>query len=216
MLLVFHILFLDMPCLIYYIFTYLYHKRKYVYFELMCHNNGKFDWSLLAFFTNYNLYNHRHHHLINPKICTIFCNCLYFFLPYTIEKKSHVTFKNWLILHVLLLPLLLLSLCELTYKAVKLIMQDQVYFSKKKNQKKNCMRFSALKISIKTIPLTTILPPVLGLFLYVGSFVELHSVFISHIRHLLRRYKSCCMLKFTTFTHLPNTFSTPWIRPLLS
>jgi len=135
MLLVFHILFLDMPCLIYYIFTYLYHKRKYVYFELMCHNNGKFDWSLLAFFTNYNLYNHRHHHLINPKICTIFCNCLYFFLPYTIEKKSHVTFKNWLILHVLLLPLLLLSLCELTYKAVKLIMQDQVYFSKK-NQKK--------------------------------------------------------------------------------
>jgi len=167
------------------------------------------------FFTNYNLYNHRHHHLINPKICTIFCNCLYFFLPYTIEKKSHVTFKNWLILHVLLLPLLLLSLCELTYKAVKLIMQDQVYFSKKKT-KKNCMRFSALKISIKTIPLTTILPPVLGLFLYVGSFVELHSVFISHIRHLLRRYKSCCMLKFTTFTHLPNTFSTPWIRPLLS
>merc|ERR1712061_824404 len=50
MLLVFHTLFLDMPCLIYYIFTYLYHKRKYVYFELMCHNNGKFDWSLLAFF----------------------------------------------------------------------------------------------------------------------------------------------------------------------
>merc|ERR1712209_64903 len=81
--------FLDMPCLIYYIFTYLYHKRKYVYFELMCHNNGKFDWSLLAFFLQTITYI-----IIVIIICTIFCNCLYFFLPYTIEKKSHVTFKN--------------------------------------------------------------------------------------------------------------------------
>jgi len=152
-----------MPCLIYYIFTYLYHKRKYVYFELMCHNNGKFDWSLLAFFLQTITYI-----IIVIIICTIFCNCLYFFLPYTIEKKSHVTFKNWLILHVLLLPLLLLSLCELTYKAVKLIMQDQVYFSKKKTKKKLHEVFSIKNLYQKLYHLLLYYLQFLGSFYMLG------------------------------------------------
>jgi hypothetical protein len=44
--------------------------------------------------------------------------------------------------------------------------------------------------------------------IYVGS-VELHQ-FIKK-----RRYKSCCMLKYTTFTHLPNTFQHPQYVPFL-
>ena len=33
--------------------------------------------------------------------------------------------------------------------------------------------------------------------------------------HQKRRYKSCCMLKYTTFTHLPNTFQHPQYVPFL-
>jgi len=45
--------------------------------------------------------------------------------------------------------------------------------------------------------------------IYVGS-VDLHQ-FIKK-----RRYKSCCMLKYTTFTHLPNTFQHPQYVPFFS
>jgi len=34
--------------------------------------------------------------------------------------------------------------------------------------------------------------------------------------HQKRRYKSCCMLKYTTFTHLPNTFQHPQYVPFFS
>jgi hypothetical protein len=70
MLLVFHILFFWTCRVWYIIYLHIYIIKKYVYFELMCHNNGKFDWSLLAFTKLLYYIIIVHHHLINPKICT--------------------------------------------------------------------------------------------------------------------------------------------------
>jgi len=70
---------------------------------------------------------------------------------------------------------------------------------------------SAVKLCMNYFSEINFLPPQL-----LGSQSHLCWVCRFAPIHQKRRYKSCCMLKYTTFTHLPNTFQHPQYVPFFS